>query len=152
MFLLDLKNVNLFNKDFQDYRLWISLSHQKMNLKEKGRGDYEAAVDYIRYGIRQTSTNFALLYNFGAVNEKLGNYKIARKYFNFAQRVKPTSIDAYIGDAVVCFKMGYYQDSFKILQKTIDLLPKEQEQLSISGGPRVRLEFQFKETRELLLY
>jgi len=81
----DLRNVNAFYKDFSDYRLWLSLAQQKMNIKKDGSGDYEAAIDYIRNGIRQIPLNFSLLYNFGIVNEKLGNFNIALKFLRFAQ-------------------------------------------------------------------
>lgn len=124
LFTLDLKNVNSFYKDFSDYRLWLSLAQQKMNLKANGSGDFEAAIDYIRNGIRQIPMNYALLYNFGVVNEKLGNYNIARKYLKFAQTVKPDSADAFFSDAVVCFKMGNYADAHFIVTKAIDLVPE----------------------------
>ena len=55
-----------------------------MNLKKDGQGDFEAAIDYLRNGIRQIPLNFSLLYNFAIINEKIGNFIIALKYLKFA--------------------------------------------------------------------
>ena len=98
-----------------------------MNLKADGNGDFEAAIDYIRNGIRQIPLNFSLLYNFGVVNEKLGNYNIALKFFRFAQTVNPKSADALYGEAVVSFKMGKYRDSLLATKKAIELTPEDDE-------------------------
>lgn len=78
---LDLKNVNSFYKDFNDYRLWISLSQQKMGGDETDTAGLEAAIDYLRNGIRQIPFNYALLYNYGVVNERLGKLNVAKKFF-----------------------------------------------------------------------
>ena len=55
--LLDLKSVNSYYDDFKDYRLWLFLSQQKMNLQEDGEGDFQSALDFLENGIKEIPTN-----------------------------------------------------------------------------------------------
>ena len=77
----------------------------------------------MRNGIRQIPFNFALLYNYGVVNEKLGKLNVAKKFFRFAKTVNPESADALYCEAIVCFKLGQYHEAFEKLEQGIALVP-----------------------------
>ena len=120
MLQLDSVVVNLYFKDFKDYRLWMQLSQKKLL-----NGEYEAAIDYLKYGLRQNPTNYNLLYNYSVINEKLKNYNIASKYFTYGQQVNPTSADSFYGEAICQFKLCNYKEAKKAIKKAIKIVYPE---------------------------
>ena len=55
-----------------------------MNLKPDGSGDFVSAMDYLRNGLQLIPLNPQLLFNYGNVQERIGRYDIAVKFFRFA--------------------------------------------------------------------
>ena len=82
--LLDVQSVTGYYKDFSDYRFWLTLSQQRMDLKEDGSGDFESAMDYLRNGLKEIPLNPELLFNYANTNERLGKHHVAIKFFRFA--------------------------------------------------------------------
>ena len=55
--------------------------------------------------------NINLLYNYACVNERLGRYDVALRFFQHAMEIRPRWTDALFGQAVTYFKLGKYCQS-----------------------------------------
>ena len=75
-----------------------------MDIKEDGTGDFQSAMDFLRNGLKEIPLNPELLFNYANCNERLGQHKIAVKFFRFAQIVKKDWSDAHFGEAVSHFE------------------------------------------------
>ena len=119
---LNSDDLNRYYKDFSDYRLWKQLSQKKIL-----SGDMDAALDYLRNGIRQIPRNHDLLYNYAVVNEKLGNYHIAIKHFKYGQQVNPENADNYYGEAIAQFKICEFKLARKAIKAAVNIVSPETE-------------------------
>lgn len=116
---MDLNSVNAYYEDFSDYRLWLTLSQQQMDLKEDGSGEFQSAMDYLRNGLKEIPLNPELLFNYANCNERLGKHKTAVKFFRFAQIVREGWSDAYFGEAVSHFEQQYFLEAKRCVKKAI---------------------------------
>ena len=116
---VDLRSVNGFSKDFNDYKFWLTLSQQRMNLKEDGSGDFVSAMDYLRNGLQLLPLSPQLLFNFGNVHERIGEYETAIKFFKFAQLRDEGWSDAYYGEGICQFEMQNFKNAKKSLKMAI---------------------------------
>ena len=125
---LDLRSVNAVYKDFNDYRFWLNLSQTRMQLQPDGSGKFEDAIDYLKNGIRNLPLNSCLLYNFACVNEKIGNFGTAIKFFGFLEKLRPKWVDSLYGMAVSFFRIGNYKTAKQIIKKAIIYLKNNEHE------------------------
>ena len=70
-------------------------------------------------GLREIPLNLQLIYNYACVNEKLGRYDIAIRFFGYAIEIRPRWTDALFGQAVTYFKLGNFKMSKKCVKTAI---------------------------------
>ena len=70
-------------------------------------------------GLRELPLEIKLLYNYASINEKIGNYDMALKFFDFCKEIRPRWTDALFGKAVTFFKLGEFKKSKKCVKIAI---------------------------------
>ena len=74
-------------------------------------------------------TNPELLFNYACANERLGNYRVAIQFFQFAYDVRPDWSDALYGLAIAHFKLCEYKKACKLIKQTIKIYMINKEKM-----------------------
>ena len=90
-----------------------------MGLKEDGSGDFVSAMDYLRNGLQIIPLSPQLLFNFGNVHERIGEYETAIKFFKFAYMRNEEWSDAYYGEGICHFEMQNFKKAKKCFKNGI---------------------------------
>lgn len=94
------ENKKISKQAFQDAEFWFRKGFSMQ--RQKG---VDVALDYYLQGIRIDATHYPCVLNLACVYSQLDKHANARKWFDFARKVNPLSIDAYYGSALSYFKM-----------------------------------------------
>lgn len=78
-------------------------------LDDEPVGGYYEAMEFYKNGLMEVPDSADLLYNFACLNERVGNYTNAFRFFEFALEVKPKWAEAIYGQALSCFKKKEYK-------------------------------------------
>ena len=78
-------------------------------MRKKDADDWESASDYLASGLRELPLNITLLYNFAAVQERLGQYKKSLRFFGYCEELRQRWTECLFGQAVIYFKFGNFK-------------------------------------------
>lgn len=105
------ENKKILHEAFQDAEFWFGKGYSMQ--KEDG---VEVALDYYLQGIRCNPNHYPCVFNLACVYSQLDKHANARKWFNLAIKIAPTSLDAYYGSALSSFKMRCFMEAFTTLK------------------------------------
>lgn len=98
------------------------------------KGDATSAHPYLRAGLRIEPFSYDTLIKIGDVYSLTGNYKAAQKMYALGLNIDKTNSKLYVNLAKFYKEDGNLEEAVNVMQKAVDLEPKNIDYLRILGG------------------
>lgn len=98
-----------------------------------GIGDLGLAYQAFKIGVSINSNHAECYNNLGVLELRKGSIAQARSNFQASQRIAPYMFESFFNGALLAYKLGNHQESYKLVSKSLEAYPNHSDSQDLKG-------------------